>query len=229
MGDDDMSSLLSRKEKILLRKSFKYGSKFIIWSLSVVFTIVTTILLTGFELVIKCFKWYKHYKYFKNTNLSVPKIYKLINNMSGREFEFFLYYLFGANGYIVDIIEAVADGGKDLIIYDKNKGTTYVEAKRWNDDWRAGRPELQKLVGASVGDNIPNSLFITTGNYTNEAIDYARKVNNLELWDMNDIMKFIYKTPSQKLQRVFANTLSFNDSIENSWIKKLNNLSETLD
>ena len=50
----------------------------------------------------------------------------------------------------------------------------YVQAKRWAGV--VGRPEIQKFAGALQGQRARKGIFITTSNYSREAVDYASKI-----------------------------------------------------
>ncbi len=66
------------------------------------------------------------------------------------------------------------DGGKDIIFTDSGK-TFYSECKRFGVDNSVGRPIVQKLVGSALADGaIPYAIF-TTGRFTKEAIEEAKK------------------------------------------------------
>jgi restriction system protein len=70
------------------------------------------------------------------------------------------------------------DGGIDGIIKEDRLGldVIYIQAKRWQDT--VGRPEIQKFVGALQGLRARKGIFITTSNFSNEAIQYAGMVEN---------------------------------------------------
>lgn len=51
----------------------------------------------------------------------------------------------------------------------------YLQAKRW--EGTVGRPEIQRFVGALHGKRARKGVFITTGRFSEDAIDY---VNNIE-------------------------------------------------
>jgi restriction system protein len=69
------------------------------------------------------------------------------------------------------------DEGIDGIINEDKLGldVIYIQAKRW--EGTVGRPEIQKFAGALQGKRARKGIFITTSNYSREAIDY---VNNIE-------------------------------------------------
>lgn len=69
------------------------------------------------------------------------------------------------------------DEGIDGIIREDKLGFShiYIQAKRWEPKRTAGRPEIQKFVGALAGQGATKGLFITTAKFTKEAIAYAEK------------------------------------------------------
>lgn len=70
------------------------------------------------------------------------------------------------------------DGGIDGIIKEDKLGldAIYVQAKRW--DGTVGRPEVQKFAGALQGHRANKGVFITTSNYSREALDYVGLINS---------------------------------------------------
>ena len=51
----------------------------------------------------------------------------------------------------------------------------YIQAKKWNPDRTIGRPEIQKFLGALVGQGANKGLFITTCGFSKEASDFVEK------------------------------------------------------
>lgn len=70
------------------------------------------------------------------------------------------------------------DGGIDGIIKEDKLGldAIYVQAKRW--EGTVGRPEIQKFAGALQGHRANKGVFITTSNYSREALDYVGLINS---------------------------------------------------
>ena len=66
------------------------------------------------------------------------------------------------------------DGGIDGIIDEDKLGfdKVHIQAKRWNPGHNVGRRELQGFVGALAGQSGSKGVFITTSDFTQEAIDY---------------------------------------------------------
>lgn len=84
----------------------------------------------------------------------------------------------GYGGSIKDAGKAMGksgDEGIDGTIKEDKLGLDiiYIQAKRWKQGNVVGRPELQKFVGALAGQGAKKGIFITTSNFTKEAIDYT--------------------------------------------------------
>jgi restriction system protein len=84
----------------------------------------------------------------------------------------------GYGGSIKDAGKAMGksgDGGIDGTIKEDKLGLDiiYIQAKRWRPGNVVGRPELQKFVGALAGQGAKKGIFITTSNFTKEAIEYT--------------------------------------------------------
>ena len=85
----------------------------------------------------------------------------------------------GYGGTRRDAGEAVGrsgDGGIDGIIKEDRLGLEiiYIQAKRWENT--VGRPEIQKFVGALQGQRARKGVFITTSDFTKEAVNYVSQV-----------------------------------------------------
>ena len=70
------------------------------------------------------------------------------------------------------------DEGIDGIIKEDKLGLDiiYLQAKRWENT--VGRPEIQKFAGALQGQRARKGIFITTSNFSREALDYVNNINN---------------------------------------------------
>ena len=84
----------------------------------------------------------------------------------------------GYGGSIKDAGKAMGksgDEGIDGTIKEDKLGLDiiYIQAKRWKPGNVVGRPELQKFVGALAGQGAKKGIFITTSNFTKEAIEYT--------------------------------------------------------
>ncbi len=68
------------------------------------------------------------------------------------------------------------DGGIDGIIKEDRLGldVIYLQAKRWEPT--VGRPEIQKFAGALQGQRASKGIFITTSNYSRDALEYINVI-----------------------------------------------------
>jgi restriction system protein len=69
------------------------------------------------------------------------------------------------------------DEGIDGIIKEDKLGldVIYIQAKRWEST--VSRPEIQKFVGALAGQRAKKGVFITTSNFSKDAIAYAGQMD----------------------------------------------------
>ncbi|MGB4205810.1 MAG: restriction endonuclease [Bacteroidales bacterium] len=86
----------------------------------------------------------------------------------------------GYGGSIKDAGKAIGksrDEGIDGTIKEDKLGLDiiYIQAKRWQPGNVVGRQEIQKFVGALAGQGAKKGIFITTSNFTKDAIEYSPK------------------------------------------------------
>lgn len=72
------------------------------------------------------------------------------------------------------------DEGIDGIIKEDKLGLDiiYIQAKRWKKESSIGRPEIQKFAGALQGQRARKGVFITTGLFSNTAIDFVKQIDS---------------------------------------------------
>lgn len=70
------------------------------------------------------------------------------------------------------------DGGIDGVIKEDRLGldVIYLQAKRW--EGTVGRPEIQKFAGALQGQRAKKGIFLTTSNFSKEAIEYTKLIDS---------------------------------------------------
>jgi len=73
--------------------------------------------------------------------------------------------------------------------------------------WIYCREICQKLLGAVAIDGVDNGIIVCTGMFHKNAWEVYRKVDNLELVDMNGIMRIIKQIEVYQLPRIFMRTL----------------------
>ena len=69
------------------------------------------------------------------------------------------------------------DEGIDGIVSADKFGfdSIYIQAKQWKPDSVVSRPEIQKFLGALAGQGASKGMFITTAQFSKEAVSFASK------------------------------------------------------
>ena len=96
-------------------------------------------------------------------------------------FEHYCADLYRMEGFQAEVTRPTADGGYDIMLTDQSGLTYLVECKCYSPDHKIGREYIQKLVGANAVVGASGLIFITTSDFTEEAIVYAREVGNVQL------------------------------------------------
>jgi restriction system protein len=101
----------------------------------------------------------------------------------------------GYGGNLHDAGQAVGqsgDGGIDGIIKEDRLGldVIYIQAKRWQGT--VGRPEIQKFAGVLQGHRAKKGVFITSSDFSREALEFAEKIDSrIVLMDGLQLVKFM--------------------------------------
>lgn len=125
------------------------------------------------------------YGYSKINETLADDLLDMIKRNSYKFFENLVVELLVKMGYGGSLREAgevvgkSGDEGIDGIIKEDKLGLDkiYIQAKRWKD--AVGRPEIQKFVGALLGQGATKGIFITNSRFTQEAMDYVE--NNKQI------------------------------------------------
>jgi restriction endonuclease Mrr len=171
--------------------------------------IIVPILIVDIYCLVTIPKFSYNYGYKELTDDDLELLRLNLLYMDGREFEIFCSKLFELLGYKVELTKTTNDGGKDIVLKDKNKELIYVECKRYDEYIKIGRPMLQKLAGSMFSDGVRKGIFITTSSYNKNAMEYAKKTR-LELWDMTDIINLIVKLNQEKVPNLISKLFGFN-------------------
>ncbi len=123
------------------------------------------------------------YGYQKIRDEIATELLKQIKNCSPYFFERLVVELLVAIGYGGSIIDAgraigkTGDGGIDGIIKEDKLGldVIYIQAKRWDNT--IGRPEIMKFAGALEGQRARKGVFITTADFSKDAIEYVKGID----------------------------------------------------
>lgn len=122
-------------------------------------------------------------------------------NMPPQKFEIFCRALVKKMGVDIDESKGVSasrDGGLDGYGYitsdEFRTARVAIQAKRWNDNSKVGTPEIDKFAGAMSYSNAEFGIFITTTEFTREAIERARSGQRpITLINGNKIIELVEK------------------------------------
>lgn len=112
-----------------------------------------------------------------------------VRQLSWRQFESIVGEAFRRRGYTV-MENAVdgADGGIDLVLR-KDGAKYYVQCKQWKQT-KVGVKPIRELYGVIAAGDAAGGFFVASGEYTNEALDFARKCE-IELIDGRSLAEMI--------------------------------------
>lgn len=112
-----------------------------------------------------------------------------VDNMTGREFEKFLFIYFIKLGYDVILTPQTQDYGADLIL--RMDGIiTVVQAKRSKKP--VSIKAVQEVASAVKHYSANEAIVITNNTFTKNAFDLAAS-NKVELWERNELIDFIIR------------------------------------
>lgn len=142
---------------------------------------------------------------------------RFLYEMDPRDFEIFVASIYRKLGYTAIVTQYENDGGKDIILSDKNDNKIYVECKRWNKNtgYKIGREICQKLIGAMSQAGIKKGIVITTGEVHENAYEYKNELEantdiRLKIINIDGIINLVKKA---KLIELKENT-SFEKAAE---------------
>ncbi len=117
-----------------------------------------------------------------------------IENMTSRDFEYFVANIFENLGFSVKITKATRDGGQDIIATkeDPIPYTLIVECKHWGANHKVDVSVVRSLYGVQVATQANQSMIVTSSKFTRDARQFAEERKNLmKLWDIDDLLKLI--------------------------------------
>ena len=95
-----------------------------------------------------------------------------VNRLSWQSFEHQVAEVYRQQGYSVEETgSGGSDGGIDLILH-RNGQKTVVQCKRWKT-YKVGVKLLRELFGVMTAGGADRAIFITSGIFTNEALQFA--------------------------------------------------------
>jgi len=118
------------------------------------------------------------------------------DSMTGRDFELWLKSIYGRMGYKAKVTRASKDKGADLIVTDLNGIKVAVQAKKLAKGKIGPKPIGEVLRGKNYyGCN--KAIVVTNQYFTKQAIEEA-KINRVELWNRNRLLKEIERIEKVK-------------------------------
>jgi len=112
-----------------------------------------------------------------------------LKQMSWKEFEHFVRTFFEKQGYSVEVIGGLRDGGIDLIV-TKNGKSSFVQCKKYREN-QVTLSMMRDFYGAiSSQANSNPSYFVTTGTFTLDARKFAEE-NAIEAIDGSRLMEYL--------------------------------------
>jgi len=146
---------------------------------------------------ISAYKQFTRKKLHQNVAGSSSK--SALNDMSWQQFEILVGEYFRQNGYKVEEIGGGgADGGADLILY-KNSEKYLVQCKQWKT-YKVGVKPVRELLGVMVGSAAAGGMVVTSGEFSRDAMGFARK-NNIQLLDGTELHKMIRSAQQTTIQK----------------------------
>jgi restriction system protein len=112
-----------------------------------------------------------------------------VRQLPWRQFESIVAEAFRRRGYSVmeNAVEG-PDGGVDLVLR-KDGDKVYVQCKQWKQS-KVGVKPIRELYGVMAAGGAAGGYFVASGEYTNDARDFAQKCN-IELIDGTTLVQLI--------------------------------------
>ena len=133
---------------------------------------------TGGAILSAVKQWKRGEIYNKQTGIDT------IRNLNWFQFELLISEAFRRQGYTVRETDYGPDGGVDLIL-NKDSKKLFVQCKHWKT-WKINVKPIRELQGVISTKGADGGIFVTSGKYTKDAINFARECN-IQLIDGDDL------------------------------------------
>ncbi|MBI4329790.1 MAG: restriction endonuclease [Chloroflexi bacterium] len=116
----------------------------------------------------------------------------LMNRIGPYEFQQLVAGLLRAMGFRTRVSAPGADGGVDIRAFPDALGfqSPRIRVQVKHRKGSAGAPEVQQLAGATKGENY-NGLFVSTGDFTNQAKTEADRHTHITLMDRDEFVRLL--------------------------------------
>jgi restriction system protein len=128
----------------------------------------------------------------------------LLSSLEWKRFETVCAEYFRLIGYESRETRIGADGGVDIRINKpwEEGSDTIIQCKAWST-YNVGVKPLRELYGVMAAEGVPQGMFMTSGEFTREAVDFA-KGKNLTLYSGTRLLAEICKLPEQWQQALLV-------------------------
>jgi len=135
---------------------------------------------------------------------------ELINKLEWKRFEELCANYFSAKGYRAEVSRQGADGGIDIFLYKDSYSETavfgIVQCKAWNT-YKVGVKPVRELFGVMAAEKAPLGVFITSGVYTQEALNFSED-KPLKLLTGKSVLKLIESLPEDEQKSLLKHITS---------------------
>lgn len=106
-----------------------------------------------------------------------------LRSIEWKRFELLCARYYQAVGFKTETLEAGPDGGIDVKLFkiDPSKPLAIVQCKAWNTN-QVGVKEIRELLGVMAHVKVGRGIFVTTGTYTKDALEFGA-ANPIQLLD----------------------------------------------
>jgi len=126
----------------------------------------------------------------------------LLQSIEWKRFEEVVAAYFRHKGYECKTVSFGPDGGVDATIYENDAKVAVVQCKAWNTRLVGVKP-VRELLGVMVHQQVGKGYFMITGDYTKEALDFA-KAHPITLVAGEGMLTAINRMSSEDQQRLLA-------------------------
>jgi HJR/Mrr/RecB family endonuclease len=123
---------------------------------------------------------------------------KELRRLTPQRFEDEIANMYNRLGYTVEQTPYSNDYGRDAIL-QKDGEKFLLECKRYGEGVVVGRPELQKFHSAIMSDQAKLGFFVTTGTFSEGAIEFATTVP-IKIIDGNELIRLMFQSKSDPSQ-----------------------------
>lgn len=118
-------------------------------------------------------------KYQRDIFLRNRNVSNIVRGLHGLQFEVWVKELFLSMGVNARVTGGQGDHGIDVVAEYQGKKIG-IQCKKF-DKWLVGEPALRDLYGVKFADHYDKVILITTGNFSNSALSWAKGKKDLIL------------------------------------------------